>query len=180
MQSFMKAMKTHLDGQLFTQFILPKELPWSSKVNDIQVFGSAINYVSCGYPPFGAMEVRVVFSGSILVVGISDDYLPNKDLKVARKTLLTMPKAELQKLVETHGFLTEVMHGELVVIPSGFFCIVISTSASEGLRWTISSDQPDTLRVHNSLKQLLSVFPELRSSNTGYAAFEEWLSHKTM
>ena len=94
--------------------------------------------------------------------------------------LMKMSIDNVDDLVQQSGgfILHNRSGGGPAVLPSGFMYMMASTG-HVGLRWTLGSDDADTVRVRRGLSSLLGAFPELRDPNQGMSLCLDYLKLDT-
>jgi hypothetical protein len=174
-----KQLKKAFDATLFTQMPMPPDAEWMPQVYGHYLFGTNDDHLSVGFTHMGMMEVRVLFEGSETVLGIPTRSLPGDDLKEKRRMLFQMTIDDIKKLVDPAdggaGFATWHDSTKALVIPSGFFIVVVGP-ASRGLRWSLCSDDGDTNRVKLMLGSMIASFPEMGNPSTGCSQFLAWIN----
>ena len=164
------------DPSIFQTYAVSLDAAWGSLVQAKQFYACKAPRFHIGYCQFGAMELRAVIVGDLVVLGISYAAVPGDSLKEKRAYLSGCAKEELEKIVKSDGWITELKAGDYILIPTG--CIVMQLCPAEftfGIRWTVAADEQDRLRTAMQLGQLLDQFVETRSSATGYSQFQEFL-----
>ena len=120
------------------------------------------------------MESRLLLQGSQLIGGIPFEKVPGETLKDKRSYVFSCDQKNLQDLFQDGGWLLKLAEASVAVIPSGFL-IVCSSTGTVGLRWSCCSDVAGTARVIDTLSALLAAYPEMRSSDIGYAEFLDYI-----
>ena len=118
----------------------------------------------------------MIASGGLVILGVQSAAVPGDSIKAKRQSLYESNADQLLQLVESRGFIAEVLADHLVLIPSGFVVMMLCPSEeATGVRWQTSADEADRLRVCSQLTEMLSDFPETKSSATGYTQLLDFL-----
>ena len=169
-----KEIQRGFDGLLFRTLPLPQQ-DWAALVFELQFFGYGEQGLTVNFPPFCAMESRLLVQGEEIVIGFQPATVPGKNLKAKRSNLYQMSMDQVQALAGMSGnWASHHDSTEVLTIPTGFLCIYVS-SGCMGYRWTCSGDKADTLRIIQSLTSLLDAFPEMNNARSGHVQWKEWL-----
>ena len=139
------------------------------------MFGFQDRHVHSGWNHFACSETRLVLQGSLHVCALDPLKVPGDSYKDKRTYLYSFTVDSLAALVKQGGFYGLVDSSQYVCFPSGFLVVVAAETKCVGLRWSLSSDDKDTSRVSSDLKMLLTSFPEMKSSGTGYHQFLQFI-----
>ena len=162
------------DGLLFQTLPLPEQ-DWAALVFELQFFGYGEQGLTVNYPPFCAMESRLLLQGSEIVIGLQPATVPGEDLEAKRANLFQMPMDQVQALACMSGnWAAHHDSTEVLTIPTGFLCIYVSTGCL-GYRWACSGDTADNLRIMESLRSLMSSLPEMNNVSAGHTQWKDWL-----
>ena len=71
------------------------------------------------------------------------------------------------------AFVVKLEVGHLLALPSGYMMAIASIGSVTGVRWSMSSDEGDSMRVKDMLSRMMNDFPETRSK--GYQQFYDFL-----
>ena len=121
------------------------------------------------------MEARMLLDGSMHVCGVKPDHVPGQNLSGKRQWILDASQEDITAIAKK-GWCHELLPGNVLAIPSGFWVITTALNAGYGLRWSVSSDANDTNRVSSMLSGALASFPELSGDNLGWVQFLRFLS----
>ena len=169
-----KEIQKGFDGLLFRSLPVPEQ-DWAVLVFELQFFGYGEQGLTVNFPPFCAMESRLLVQGEEIVIGLQPATVPGKNLKAKRSNLFQMSMDQLQALAGMSGnWASHHDSTELLTIPTGFLCIYVS-SGCMGYRWACSGDRADNLRIIESLTSLLDAFPEMKNARSGHVQWKEWL-----
>jgi hypothetical protein len=121
------------------------------------------------------MEARVHFSGEVIIMGIPIG-AGGLGIKELRSKIYASTVDDLKVLVEAGGFCFKLKEDECLLFPSGYLYVQVNVTASWGLRWSLSSDEQDCVRVRHGLQKVINEFPELCNPSTGYVQFAAHLN----
>jgi hypothetical protein len=170
-----KALKGAFDPSLFSTLPVGTQ-EWAPLVYSPVMFGYANHFVQVGFPHMCCMEARMLFDGQETIIGLPYERLPGATLKEKRAMLFSAPMDVLASHISGFGgFAIAHDNTQIVVVPTGFVIITISTGCI-GLRWSMSSDDADTNRVKLGLDKLITSFPEMGNASTGHSQWLAWLS----
>ena len=165
------------DPSVVTMLPLPREnVEWSKKVYAREVFGFQKGFVNISVPHFGCMECRLVFEGEETIIGLPVADIPGPSLKEKRAFLFSASVDQLEPLI-AKGFCVHHDQTHAVINPSGFLHIYLTDPGAIGMRWSVSSDQGDNLRVGRMLQYLTTSFREMAIPSAGYTSFLAFLEH---
>jgi hypothetical protein len=156
---------------------LPKDSEWWWKVYEPVWWGLSADASSISFTSFCCIEARLLLEGSIHMLGFPPEQLPGSSVKEKREMLSSTTIDDLAKLVKTtNGFYALVETNDLIVVPSAWLVITIGNGGegSMGVRWCMSADSADDLRVLGAVQGLLASFPELKNPSQGYIQFLKW------
>ena len=85
------------------------------------------------------------------------------------------PPDDLLRVIQSNGWSHRHQAGELLVMPSGFFIVVLVPDHFFGVRWGMSADRSDTHRSLSILTNAIQCFSELQKPGTGWTEFKEYL-----
>jgi hypothetical protein len=160
--------------QLFSEVAIPQE-NWALDAYAPFFFAFKENYVIVTVAHMGMMEARAIFEGTCLVAGVPYEAAPGQTMKEKQRSLATMGYDRLKTLiVESHGFAVTHDSTKLLVIPSGYL-LLMASAGCVGVRWSMSGDEADTLRVKYCLTNQLASFPEV-GAKLGYRQWLDWLN----
>ena len=149
---------------------------WSTEVFNMQCFGYAPMSLQVNWPALGLMECILILSGTVRYVGFESDKLPGGDFKEKRKGLFQTTIDPLTQIATDGGFVVDLSPGLVYVFPSGFVrAIACGADGVKGIRWSMSSDDADLVRVKLTVGKLIDSFPELRQPSAGYQQFLDFL-----
>ena len=133
--------------------------------------GYNAGFVNISVAHFSCMEARLVLEGSDVILGFNPDSLPGATMKEKRGYLYGASAEHLTADIQKGGFDIEHDTVKLAVIPSGFILATVCEERTLVLRWSISSDALDVVRIRNMLKALVGSFKELNALSVGYPQF---------
>ena len=168
-----KMLDAGFDPNVRAKVLLPA-VEWARMVFDTVMFMTGVVHVHVGLGHFCCMEARLLFEGSEIVLGIPQEKIPGSNIKEKRKHLFSATIDTLSALLAQGGFMHMHDSSKLLVLPTGFLFVFVSTGAC-GLRWALSSDDADTERVKAQLSALMLAFPEMKNPSTGHAQLLDWL-----
>ena len=168
-----KMLDTGFDQNVRAKMLLPA-LDWAKMVFETVMWMTGVGHVHVGMGHFCCMEARLLLEGKEIVLGIPLEKIPGSNMKEKRKHLFSATIDTLTTLLGQGGFLHEHDSSKLLVLPTGFMFVFVSTGAC-GLRWAVSSDDADTERVKAHLSALIHAFPEMKNPSTGHGQLLDWL-----
>ena len=146
----------------------------TEKVDALDMFDACDNFFNIYCTHMGAMEMRVLLSGSETLLGIPIDDVPGVDLKEKRTFLNGCPQHELKELLIKKGWMATHTQDMAVLVPSG--CLIMTiVNLSNGMRWSVASDPSDMNRVRMTLAELIRSYRELVAASTDYSQFLQFL-----
>ena len=173
---FDRMLGMYVDSAMMSNHPVPTTATWGAKFSAKEVWGAKAPYFYIGYPPYGCMEARVIVNGAMVILGVASSAVPGDSIKMKRQALYESSAEQLQHLVETKGFIAEVMENHVALIPSGFVVMMLCpTKGTTGIRWQANADEADKLRVISQTTELLNDFPETKASATGYGQLLDFL-----
>ena len=170
-----KSLRGTLDAAYFPQHTVP-ETTWGQNFIKKEFFAGKPPSFSIGYTPYCCIDVRIVLKGCICIAGVPYDVAPGENLKMKREALFHASAEQWTEFIGKGGWITQVMAGEAMAVPTGFIVTMAYPDYSFGVRWCIRADEADDMRVLRSLQQLSKDFPETKSTQSGYPQFIEFLS----
>ena len=172
-----KELKGSFDASLFTQVVLPKETAWTSKVYGYQFFGFGENALNINASHMCLMECRLLFKGSMLILGVPYETVPGATFKEKRNHIFQSNHQQMKQMCQAAGtFLHLQIAGQLAVLPTGYlFTLLAADGPCCGLRWSLSSDTQCQNRTLLMMDQLIESHPEMANPSTGYVQFKDWL-----
>ena len=93
------------DPSVFATYATPAQTPWGSLVLAKQFVACKAPHFHIGYSQFGAMELRLVVSGSLVILGIGYAAVPGDSLKDKRAYLAGCSTGDLETLVKGDGWI---------------------------------------------------------------------------
>ena len=172
----LKELKHAFEPSLFATLVVPNDEGWAQKIFMPQLWGATGGHVQCGYSPFCMMDCRMVLEGSETIAGIALAAIPGNNLKEKRKFVFMQAIDKISELITAGGFIFSHDSSKIAVLPTGFLYIICSDTLVRGIRWSCSSDDPDTNRVKCGLADITASYPEVGNLSTGYAQYRDWLS----
>jgi len=177
-KKLLKTLKTHFDSIFFTALMTPNEA-WAEHIYSVQVYGSRKHSITTGPAAFCCTECRLVLTGSETVIGLPDGDVPGSDFLSKRNWLDAAGTEDLILALSQsqNSFCTSHNGSSMLVIPSGFLLVYVSTGTegTTGLRWSVSGCTNDSNRVCRTLKASVEAFKELADPKSGYPAFLRYL-----
>ena len=172
----MKELKRSFDPCLFSTLALPADQEWTHKIYGPTFFGFAKGYTSINMNPMCVMDCRLVLEGEEILIGLPLNRNPPMSIREIRKAVNLMTVDELVRFVhESAGWAVHHDSSHIAIVPTGYLVIQIASEECLGLRCGCASDESDTVRVKSSLDTLISEFPEVGNSSTGYSQWKSWL-----
>ena len=157
------------DKALLQQYAVNLDAAWSQDFTRKRFFAMKAPFFHVGFPAYGASEVRVVLSGSLVYCGVKTEAVPGDTLKKQRELLYNASRVELEELIKKDGWIAEVGAGQGILVPTGFITMMLCPSVCTfGLSWHSYADQQDKLRAMRQLSQLTDEYSECRTPQTGY------------
>ena len=89
--------------------------------------------------------------------------------------MLNASEGELKQIVQTSGIALSHDSTKVAVIPSGFIVMIFTEVKCFGVRWSLSSDANDNMRVRRMLGELTSSYKEMAAPSVGLTAFQGYL-----
>ena len=172
----LQILRKGFDPMLFTKLMLPDE-EWALRVYQFDICFSANHNTNIGTSQFGCTECRIMLEGSEVLVGVPFEKVPGTSFKDKRLNVTRMTVDDITTMVRDNGGFSIKLSADddlCAIIPSGFLLISASTHCKY-LRWNISSDAQDSIRVKIMLKELLHDFPEMRADSQPHQKFYDLL-----
>ena len=173
-RKIIKELHKCFDASMFSKVVLPSA-DWADKVYAPAYVGAQEGAVCVLMPHMCCMEARILFSGEAIILGIpigAGGHGP-KDL---RKKIYASTVDDIKVLVESGGFcIVHKADDGCLLFPSGFLWVQVNLTASWGLKWSLSSDEQDCIRVRDCIQKAIDAWPELCNPSTGYVQFLEYL-----
>jgi hypothetical protein len=154
-------LKAKYDSMLFTTSALPAAA-WSQEVYQLQLYASAQYLITIAVPHLGLMEARLAIEGSETCCAIKVELIPGQTLFDKRQWVLNACAQDLQPVVNKGVKVTNDGTG-VCVFPTGVMVISVSRGV-KALRWSLSSDDADDMRVKVMIRSLVEGFEEHRVS----------------
>ena len=167
-----KMFKDSYDQSLLTKLILPDE-DWAGEIYGFEVFATTGAFSDVMTTMNCTIDARCYVSGNEIAVGIPFSRCPGEDFSQKRAVMLNLTVDALFKLVqETGGWMCNMKSGEnaLYVIPSGYV-VGFSSRGAKCVRWGISGEDQDTLRVLNMAREITKSFPEMANGSQALGQF---------
>ena len=133
---------------------------------------SSVAQESQRYGHFCTLDARVLLEGKQLVLGAHVDKIPGCTIREKKSHMYTAsPEFVADMLSSSDAFFVKLEPGQLLATPSGFMLAVASIGTTSGIRWSVSYDESDNVRVKNLVAQMMLDFPELKGVSRGY---QQW------
>ena len=129
-----KILAKGYDGMLLSCLPLPNHLDWTQKVFAREAFGMSSNFLNIGINHSCLMECRLLLSGSETLFGFTYAEIPGASAKEKRSWLYSASAIDLLPVLQAGGFIATHDQTEVLVVPSGFIVVCMSTVGATGIR----------------------------------------------
>ena len=154
---------------------------WARKVFAFFLYGGSYGATEVAWAPYGMMQAQLVISGTMVIIGLKTDTLPGHTYEEKRNAVSRMTMQNIKDHIDQGGFFCRFEQGVEattgntgILIPTGFLILTASRDARV-LRWSLTSDEADTARVRDTLRNCVQSFPEFRTPEAGYMQFGQAL-----
>ena len=95
-------------GSIFTRILIPLQGEWSSKVYATHAIGQRNGTATVVISHFGAMEARLLTSGSEIIAGVPLGKIPGDSVKDKRTFVFSATQGVLQELIKGSGWMCKL------------------------------------------------------------------------
>ena len=176
-----QAVEELLGADLRSKYALPRA-PWASQVFQMEVVATCDSYATAGWNHYGMITCCVVLAGDVSFWGVPSGKLEGASFADQRANVLRSTVDDLVNVLNSGcgAFFYRFKagggpNGECVIVfPSN--CLVAWAGKDlRMLRWVISGDNNDNVRVAHALRNLILSFPEFSGPNQAYRPLAEHL-----
>jgi hypothetical protein len=171
-----KLINTAYPNECCTRLMLPDE-PWAHKLYSPEIYVRTAAMSDVSWTPNCVASARVLLSGSDDICGITFGAVPGDTISEKRHALSQMTVDALDALMQKNAGWCMRMSGdnnECFLVPSG--CLILTGGeGSDTLRWGVSSDVADTVRVASNLQAVTESFPDFGHATSTTGQFFQWL-----
>ena len=171
----LKSSSPGYDEQCNTKRVLPDE-DWARKVYAPVVQVEQANFINVFVGCFCNIEMRMVLSGKVYVMGLPYEVVPGRQMNEKRAAIYSMSPPELDSLIRARGWVCEVAQDSAICMPSGVLIASACEEPAHYVKWAVASDDSDLRRVQYMVTQMLEVSPELRPPQHGYTPYLSWIN----
>ena len=129
-------------------------------VFEFQIYMHDEGHNTVDFLPFCLPEVRIMFSGREIVIGIPPEVVRGETFKMKIDALYCMDfEAIVQMAKKNSGYVCELLANTFTVLPANMITVVITTIGTKGIRWSFVPSESEYPKIAGDMQVKLASFP---------------------